>query len=125
MAPLRLPFFLEPLLLLILLHHKFLYKAMKKHPKPCSFLFHISLLSVMFVFLLVSFAFTTSYTRKSGIGLSHKRILASNFDFTPFIKIKDRTQRQRRSQSLAGEETGSWYNDEERLVPSGPNPLHH
>ncbi|KAF8083841.1 hypothetical protein N665_0749s0005 [Sinapis alba] len=99
---------------------------MKKHPKPCSLLFHISLLSVLFLFLLVSFAFATSYKRKSSIGLSHKRILASNFDFTPFIKIKDRTQRQRRNQGLPGEEeTGSWYNDEERLVPSGPNPLHH
>ncbi|CAH8254987.1 unnamed protein product [Arabidopsis lyrata] len=100
---------------------------MKKQPKPCSFLFHIALLiSALFVFLLISFAFTTSYKHKSGINsLGHKRILASNFDFTPFLKSKDRTQWQRQSQSLTGKETVSWYNDEERLVPSGPNPLHH
>ncbi|XP_010461716.1 PREDICTED: CLAVATA3/ESR (CLE)-related protein 11-like [Camelina sativa] len=98
--------------------------AMKKQPKPCSFLFHVSLLSALFVLLLISFALTASYKRKSGInGLGHKRVLASNFDFTPFLKNKDRTQRQ--SQSLTGKETGSWYNDEERIVPSGPNPLHH
>lgn len=98
---------------------------MKKHPKPCSFLFHISLLYVLFVFLLIPFACTTSYKRESGIGLDRKRILASNFDFTPFLKNKDQTQRQRPSQGLTGEETGSWYDDEERIVPSGPNPLHH
>ncbi|KAL1209207.1 CLAVATA3/ESR (CLE)-related protein 11 [Cardamine amara subsp. amara] len=96
---------------------------MNKQPKPCSLLFHMSLLSMLFVFLLISFAFTTSYKRKSSIGLSHKRILASNFDFTPFLKNKDRTQHQRKS--LTGQEIGSWYNDEERIVPSGPNPLHH
>ncbi|EOA36419.1 hypothetical protein CARUB_v10010923mg [Capsella rubella] len=103
---------------------------MKKQPKPCSFLFHVSLFSALLVFLLISFALTASYKRKSGIvnGLGcHKRILASNFDFTPFLKNKnrDRTQQQRQSQNLAGTVTGSWYNDEERIVPSGPNPLHH
>ncbi|KAF8052168.1 hypothetical protein N665_1594s0001 [Sinapis alba] len=96
---------------------------MKKHPKPCSFLFHIFILSVLFVFLLVSFAYTTSYKGKAGTGLGHNRILASNFDFTPFFKNKDRTQRQRRSSTE--KETDSWYNDEDRIVPSGPNPLHH
>jgi len=80
----------------------------------------------LFVFLLISFAFTTSYKLKSGINsLGHKRILASNFDFTPFLKNKDRTQRQRQSPSLTVKENGFWYNDEERVVPSGPNPLHH
>ncbi|CAG7868180.1 hypothetical protein BRARA_F00379 [Brassica rapa] len=96
---------------------------MKKHPKPCSFLFHISILSVLFVFLLVSCAYTTSYKRKAGTGLGQKRILASNFDFTPFFKKTDRTQRLRRSS--AEKKTNSWYNDEDRIVPSGPNPLHH
>ncbi|CAN8321023.1 unnamed protein product [Cochlearia groenlandica] len=95
---------------------------MKKNPKPCRFLFHISLL---FVFLLVSFAFTTSYKRKYTIGLGNKRTLASSFDFTPFLKNKDHIKSQRRSQKPDKEEMGSWYNVEERIVPSGPNPLHH
>ncbi|WOH13389.1 hypothetical protein DCAR_0832899 [Daucus carota subsp. sativus] len=68
-----------------------------------------------------------------------RKTLATKFDFTPFLKNQHhhhhhhRKHRHRRyspglhvhSEPGAGSEIDPRYGVEKRLVPSGPNPLHH
>lgn len=54
--------------------------------------------------------------------LPHRRALArTKFDFTPFLK----RQRQRHREGRDKSEIDPRYGVEKRLVPTGPNPLHH
>ncbi|KAF5467609.1 hypothetical protein F2P56_011842 [Juglans regia] len=69
--------------------------------------------------------------------ISSRKVLASKFDFTPFVKQHQRRHddqqhghHQKRSakaqQEPAGEsEIDPRYGVEKRHVPTGPNPLHH
>ncbi|KAG9151875.1 hypothetical protein Leryth_002157 [Lithospermum erythrorhizon] len=63
--------------------------------------------------------------------LIHRKQLAIKFDFTPFMKQKGRHYHRKHSprvHSSPGEERNEIdhrYGVEKRLVPSGPNPLHH
>ncbi|CAH1416855.1 unnamed protein product [Lactuca virosa] len=55
--------------------------------------------------------------------LTNRKTLASNFDFTPFLKHH---RHHDNSSELAGTSNiDPRYGVEKRLVPTGPNPLHH
>ncbi|RVW65127.1 CLAVATA3/ESR (CLE)-related protein 13 [Vitis vinifera] len=65
-----------------------------------------------------------------------RKVLSSKFDFTPFQKQRHRhrhhhSHRHGRSPNMqvqpepAGTEIDPRYGVEKRLVPTGPNPLHH
>ncbi|KAL4612591.1 hypothetical protein ACB092_08G210900 [Castanea dentata] len=70
-----------------------------------------------------------------------RKVLASRFDFTPFVKHHQQLQQQqqqqqqqdhmKRSQNMHvkpdpdGSEIDPRYGVEKRRVPTGPNPLHH
>ncbi|KAI3452984.1 hypothetical protein Pfo_009647 [Paulownia fortunei] len=51
--------------------------------------------------------------------ITHRKALASKFDFTPFLK------RHRHHGNSHRTEIDPRYGVEKRLVPTGPNPLHH
>ncbi|KAI3467146.1 hypothetical protein Pfo_023809 [Paulownia fortunei] len=63
--------------------------------------------------------------------IPHRKTLASKFDFTPFLKRHrhHRTELPPDVHTQPGPPGGSQidprYGVEKRLVPSGPNPLHH
>ncbi|OMO83079.1 hypothetical protein COLO4_22708 [Corchorus olitorius] len=64
--------------------------------------------------------------------LSHRKILATKFDFTPFLGHHHRHHRRHRPRHVpdvqpepSGNEIDPRYGVEKRLVPTGPNPLHH
>ncbi|MCE3049387.1 hypothetical protein HAX54_044736 [Datura stramonium] len=66
--------------------------------------------------------------------LAQRKALATNFDFTPFVKNIHRHHKHNRKKSPvdtaeqpepSGSEIDPRYGIEKRLVPSGPNPLHH
>ncbi|GKU90400.1 hypothetical protein SLE2022_219290 [Rubroshorea leprosula] len=59
--------------------------------------------------------------------LINRKVLASKFDFKPFQHQQDhqRSQKQVPSADPAGTEIDPRYGVEKRLVPTGPNPLHH
>lgn len=64
-----------------------------------------------------------------------RKVLASRFDFTPFVKHHQQQQQQqdhmKRLQNMHvkpdpdGSEIDPRYGVEKRRVPTGPNPLHH
>ncbi|GMQ11178.1 hypothetical protein CsSME_00053924 [Camellia sinensis var. sinensis] len=53
--------------------------------------------------------------------LSNRRALTEKFNFTPFM----RHHHHRRHMPATGSEIDPRYGAEKRLVPTGPNPLHH
>ncbi|CAH8359394.1 unnamed protein product [Eruca vesicaria subsp. sativa] len=60
----------------------------------------------------------------SSLRPGRRAFVVSKFDFTPFKKDLRRKNPQDVSQ-LGGSEIDPRYGVEKRLVPSGPNPLHH
>ncbi|CAL8994872.1 unnamed protein product [Prunus brigantina] len=66
-----------------------------------------------------------------------RKVLASKFDFTPFVHHRQQHQRSKSSRgdhhhmqpqsepSADGNEIDPRYGVEKRRVPTGPNPLHH
>ncbi|EEF50649.1 CLE12, putative [Ricinus communis] len=55
-------------------------------------------------------------------------MLASKFDFAPFLNKHHRHRphyHRMKPESPAGAEIDPRYGAEKRLVPTGPNPLHH
>ena len=56
--------------------------------------------------------------------LNNSKTIASNFDFTPFL-THNHHHHQYKSQELGGSYIDPRYGVEKRLVPTGPNPLHH
>ncbi|EYU22622.1 hypothetical protein MIMGU_mgv1a020480mg, partial [Erythranthe guttata] len=52
----------------------------------------------------------------------HRKILAEKFDFTPFL---NRHRHRKRPPPSGREVVDPLYGVEKRLVPTGPNPLHH
>ncbi|KAE8694231.1 CLAVATA3/ESR (CLE)-related protein 12 [Hibiscus syriacus] len=64
--------------------------------------------------------------------LSNRKLLATKFDFTPFLHHHKHHHQRHRSvddnvhrPEHSGNEIDPRYGVEKRLVPSGPNPLHH
>ncbi|KFK41835.1 hypothetical protein AALP_AA2G177400 [Arabis alpina] len=56
--------------------------------------------------------------------LGRRALVVKKFDFTPFSKDQ-RRKHHREVSPPGGSEIDSRYGVEKRLVPSGPNPLHH
>ncbi|GMI95301.1 hypothetical protein HRI_003199400 [Hibiscus trionum] len=62
---------------------------------------------------------------------SNRKVLATKFDFSPFLQKHPRQHRQRHGYvPITGPEPSvneidPRYGVEKRLVPTGPNPLHH
>ncbi|XVF12346.1 hypothetical protein REPUB_Repub08aG0108900 [Reevesia pubescens] len=63
--------------------------------------------------------------------LNNRKLLATKFDFTPFLHHHKHHQRHRPRHvpdvlpEPSGNEIDPRYGVEKRLVPTGPNPLHH
>ncbi|MBA0602363.1 CLAVATA3/ESR (CLE)-related protein 13 [Gossypium raimondii] len=58
--------------------------------------------------------------------ITRKAVAAAKFDFTPFQKHQDQAPDQAKKQTKpADNEVDPRYGVEKRLVPTGPNPLHH
>ncbi|XP_022775823.1 CLAVATA3/ESR (CLE)-related protein 12-like [Durio zibethinus] len=62
--------------------------------------------------------------------LISRKVGASKFDFTPFQKHHQQEQAKhppnmKKQSELADKEIDPRYGVEKRLVPTGPNPLHH
>ncbi|KZV16771.1 hypothetical protein F511_39893 [Dorcoceras hygrometricum] len=69
--------------------------------------------------------------------INHRKALASKFDFTPYLKNRHHHHHHHhRHKDLppdfhmqpalpGGEDIDPRYGVEKRLVPTGPNPLHH
>ncbi|CAN8239711.1 unnamed protein product [Cochlearia groenlandica] len=51
--------------------------------------------------------------------------VVKKFEFTPFLKDLDRENHRKVSPPTRDYEIDQRYGVEKRLVPSGPNPLHH
>ena len=74
--------------------------------------------------------------------ISSRKVLASNFDFTPFLNHHQQREQKKRHHQKGrlepdmqassepvedheGKEIDPRYGVEKRRVPTGPNPLHH
>lgn len=79
---------------------------------------------------------SSQYSSHSHHPLMSRKVLASNFDFTPFLnhrqqkeKHHEKKQHEEQSEPSAADEDPSQidprYGVEKRRVPTGPNPLHH
>ncbi|MFS8021725.1 hypothetical protein Hanom_Chr16g01430781 [Helianthus anomalus] len=55
--------------------------------------------------------------------LTNRKTLASSFDFTPFLIHHH--HHHDNSLELSGSQVDPRFGVEKRLVPTGPNPLHH
>ncbi|KAG8366560.1 hypothetical protein BUALT_Bualt17G0092500 [Buddleja alternifolia] len=86
-----------------------------------------------FIFLfLILLLFHDSYSTNSYNSyehhplISHRKALSSKFDFTPFLKHRrELPPAFHTGPPGSGSEIDHRYGAEKRLVPSGPNPLHH
>ncbi|WJZ80296.1 hypothetical protein VitviT2T_000229 [Vitis vinifera] len=93
-------------------------------------LFVLLWLSILLLFLheyynvkprSISYYSSSSVSRQPPIS---RKVLSSKFDFTPFQKQRHR-HRHHVQPEPAGTEIDPRYGVEKRLVPTGPNPLHH
>ncbi|XP_052179868.1 CLAVATA3/ESR (CLE)-related protein 13 [Diospyros lotus] len=88
-----------------------------------------SLAIMLSLSLLLSAIFTVFNTARFSVPDRHipmlhsRRALATKFDFKPFMRW--RRHRRQDPAPAAGSEFDPRYGDEKRLVPTGPNPLHH
>ncbi|KAK9105592.1 hypothetical protein Scep_022436 [Stephania cephalantha] len=57
--------------------------------------------------------------------IGRKALLASEFDFSPFRHHHHHHHHHLPPQAVDGREIDLRYGVEKRLVPTGPNPLHH
>ncbi|XP_010416226.1 PREDICTED: CLAVATA3/ESR (CLE)-related protein 13-like [Camelina sativa] len=102
--------------------------AESKVSRVLGFLLWVSLLLFVSKGLFVSFSSISSpvitstpfYYRPGTRALATKE-----FDFTPFLKDLQRSNHHRKVSPPGGSEIDPRYGVEKRLVPSGPNPLHH
>ncbi|KAK4773374.1 hypothetical protein SAY87_028393 [Trapa incisa] len=98
----------------------------------------LSLLVLCLSLLLFLFYAWTRYNNLQSQILSHanRRQLAQKYDFTPFINNRHHHQHHRHRHrhhhhhhrdplGPAGSQIDPIYGAEKRLVPTGPNPLHH
>lgn len=74
----------------------------------------------------------SSSTSHQHHALLHRKALASSkFDFTPFLKNHRHRRKHHASGNFqpsgkpGGKDIDPRYGEEKRLVPTGPNPLHH
>ncbi|KAK4423610.1 CLAVATA3/ESR (CLE)-related protein 13 [Sesamum alatum] len=65
------------------------------------------------------------HQRPSNIPTTHRKALASTFDFAPFLNHRHHRGLPPDFHAQAGNEIDPRYGVEKRLVPTGPNPLHH
>ncbi|KAL8518315.1 hypothetical protein ACS0TY_009617 [Phlomoides rotata] len=70
---------------------------------------------------------TTTSSIEHHPSISHRKTLATKFDFTPFLKRhrRHRTELPPDVHAPPGGDIDPRYGAEKRLVPTGPNPLHH
>ncbi|KAL9438308.1 hypothetical protein AB3S75_024058 [Citrus x aurantiifolia] len=73
--------------------------------------------------------FTThgTNTTASTTRISHRKVLlmASKFDFSPFLRHRHHYLKHLPQPAAGSTEMDPRYGVEKRLVPTGPNPLHH
>ncbi|KAL6182940.1 hypothetical protein ACLB2K_044352 [Fragaria x ananassa] len=101
-------------------------------PSKLSHLFNLIIyLSVLFLFLHGWFHFSNSKHSTISINTSSRKLLSTTeFDFTPFVRRRQQHQHQHHRHPPPLPEPGKSeldprYGVEQRLVPTGPNPLHH
>ncbi|KAJ9174086.1 hypothetical protein P3X46_017154 [Hevea brasiliensis] len=90
--------------------------------------------TILFFFLFFFFYlhgwcsfFSNNHVSISLQPLSNRRMLSTKFDFTPFHKNSHRLHHWHLpvKPQPAGTEIDPRYGTQKRLVPTGPNPLHH
>ncbi|KAF7850258.1 hypothetical protein BT93_L5670 [Corymbia citriodora subsp. variegata] len=102
-----------------------------KLPRPPHIHKAVLCLSLLSLFLFFHGWRNLSSQPKNQLSWSNRRALASKYDFTPFLH---HSQRQRHHHHHIHHQRGHVpvvpgppdpYGAEKRLVPTGPNPLHH
>ncbi|XP_065864535.1 CLAVATA3/ESR (CLE)-related protein 12-like [Euphorbia lathyris] len=83
--------------------------------------FLTAILSLISLFFLI-FSFSFFLPNHNYVSISHRsfinrKMLATNFDFSPFLN--------RHRHRHTGTRIDPRYGAEKRIVPTGPNPLHH
>ncbi|CAL1392859.1 unnamed protein product [Linum trigynum] len=71
---------------------------------------------------------STFHASRPAVVVNHRKVLASNFDFSQFRKPTTTTthhHHHHRVTSSPPPEIDPRYGVDKRLVPTGPNPLHH
>ncbi|KAJ8772221.1 hypothetical protein K2173_027398 [Erythroxylum novogranatense] len=73
---------------------------------------------------------TTPSTSASDQLLRNRKMLATKFDFKPFLRSQHQHHRRHHRhiplhREPVGGDIDKRYGDSKRLVPTGPNPLHH
>ncbi|KAJ0255751.1 CLAVATA3/ESR [Hirschfeldia incana] len=92
------------------------------------------ILSISLLLLLVSEGFFVRLSSMSSINPypspvisslrpGRRAFVVSKFDFTPFMDLRQKDHQD--ASQLGGSDIDPRYGVEKRLVPSGPNPLHH
>ncbi|KAL7091075.1 hypothetical protein ACP275_12G082700 [Erythranthe tilingii] len=90
------------------------------YPFLCFFL----LILLFHDFYSLKYLHKTTHIHYSFI-IPHRKALSSKFDFTPFLHHHRHRTAGRLPPPAGGFEIDPRYDVEKRIVPSGPNPLHH
>ncbi|XP_039032106.1 CLAVATA3/ESR (CLE)-related protein 12-like [Hibiscus syriacus] len=93
---------------------------------------HLSSLIISLSLLLLFFGWCNSFGIGHPVSFSHhhtfrsnRKVLATNSDFTPFLHFRQRRRTHGHLPEPSGNEIDLRYGVRKRLVPAGPNPLHH
>ncbi|GAY58069.1 hypothetical protein CUMW_184250 [Citrus unshiu] len=101
---------------------------------PPIFVSIILCLSTLFLLLFFhAFCFNnfttlgTNTAASSTTRISHRKVLlmASKFDFSPFLRHRHHYLKHLPQPAAGSTDMDPRYGVEKRLVPTGPNPLHH
>ncbi|XAR55852.1 hypothetical protein NMG60_11036071 [Bertholletia excelsa] len=91
----------------------------------------ILLFHELYAFKYFKTTITANPSPPSHHSATHRKVLARKFDFTPFVNARHHTNHSWRTHGKAQpaepapDEIDPRYGVEKRLVPTGPNPLHH
>ncbi|KAJ0049677.1 hypothetical protein Pint_16403 [Pistacia integerrima] len=89
-------------------------------------IFSIILSLSLFLFLLFFHSFNSIYVFHHNTLTNTKVSAPSKFDFNPFLSHQHHRKHLPSNPKTAGEDViDPRYGVEKRLVPTGPNPLHH
>ncbi|KAK3440414.1 hypothetical protein EUGRSUZ_B00694 [Eucalyptus grandis] len=100
-----------------------------KLPRPPRVHKAILCLAFLSLFLLFHGWCNSSSQPRNQLSWSNRRALASKYDFTPYLRHRQRHHHHRHHQTghapVVPGPPDPFYGAEKRLVPTGPNPLHH
>lgn len=111
---------------ILILHYFIINMKILRLLHPFFWLFFLLLLfHELYKFKFLDNTSTINISPSSLLGhqslIKHRKALTTNFDFTPFLHH----HRKLPPEPPRGSEIDPRYGVEKRLVPTGPNPLHH